>query len=152
MHRTLELALVRTAGEEVPSGLASVAYEPGRLRAMREVELTAVLHSFRFDLLILWEAILDEARELGLAHDATFVRSLSRILEAVEQNVADVGQDHRHAREQQHRGPEDVRAAAFDRLIAEGGADENGILDLAQVLGQDVSAPERRKVFEIFKI
>lgn len=134
MRRTLELSLIRIAGVEVPTRLASAAYETGRLRALQEIELQAVLHAYRIDLRVLWDAIIDEGQRLGLDANPSFIRGLSQVLQAVEENSADVVQGYRQATDQMHRGLEEARAAAFDRLVSEGGQDEHLVLELSHIL------------------
>lgn len=134
MERTLQLALARLAGEEIPSWLASAAYENGQLRAHQGLELSSVLHSFRIDLRILWQAILQEGKELGFSHDQAFAESLLQVWEAVEANIADVVEGYRYAADRANRRLDEVRAAAFDRLILEGERDESVVFEMSRVL------------------
>lgn len=72
MRRTL--ALTRAAGRPIPPAIADAAAEAGRVRARQRLPLPALLHAFRIDLRILWEAIIDEGRR-GLAANESFVES-----------------------------------------------------------------------------
>ena len=134
MERTLHLALARLAGGGIPSWLASAAYENGQLRANQGLELLSVLHSFRIDLRVLWQAIIREGEELGLADSRDFVESLVQVWEAVEANIADVVDGYRFAADRMNRRLDEVRAAAFDRLILEGEREESVVFEMSRIL------------------
>lgn len=134
MERTLRLALARLAGEDIPSWLASAAYETGQLRANQGLELSSILHSFRIDLRVLWQAVIREGQDLGLTQDPAFVEALVQVWEAVEANIADVVEGYRYAADRANRRQEEVRAAAFDRLILEGERDESVVFEMSRIL------------------
>ncbi len=133
MTRTIGLALTRLAGRAIPADLSSAAYESGQLRAAQGIELAAVLHSFRIDLRVLWQAVIHAAIEGGGA-DHAFVEGLVEVWEAVEANIADVVDGYRDAAERLARGAEEVRAAAFDRLLERGGHDGTVVVEAARLL------------------
>src|SRR3954469_7797090 len=97
MQRTLTLALMRLSGQSIPPSLASAAYETGQLRAYQNLELSSVLHSFRIDLRVLWETLVEEAKALGVDASPQFLGGLVQVWEAVEANIADVVEGYRRA-------------------------------------------------------
>jgi hypothetical protein len=88
MDRTLRLALTRLVGDDVPDTLASAAQDVGHVRAHQNVPLSSVLHAFRIDLKMLWEALIAEGRAFGVGKRADFLeRSSLMVWEAIEANT-----------------------------------------------------------------
>lgn len=135
MERTLSLALMRLAGMPIPAELSSAAYETGQLRAYQNLELSSVLHSFRIDLRILWEAILREGNLQGLGGNSGFLAGLLDVWEAVEANIADVVEGYRRAADRVTRRTEELRSAAFERLLSDGDHDQSIVSEAFKTLG-----------------
>lgn len=123
MRRTLGLALARIAGEPIPEELRTAASEVGRLRAQQGLPLAALLHSYRLDLRILWEAIIREGRAAGVAGDEGFLESSILVWEAVEANTAEVVDAYREAHEDMSKSLDVLRRQAFERLVVAGETD-----------------------------
>lgn len=134
MERTLTLTLVRLSGMPIPSGLSSAAYETGQLRAYQSLELSSVLHSFRIDLRILWDAIVQEGKALGLDSNPRFVEGLVEVWEVVEVNVAEVVEGYRRANDRVSRRAEEIRSAAFERLLLDGEHDDTIVTEASKTL------------------
>ncbi|GAA3691729.1 helix-turn-helix domain-containing protein [Arthrobacter ginkgonis] len=134
MQRTLTLTLMRLSGMSVPPSLSSAAYETGQLRAYQNLELSSVLHSFRIDLRILWEAIVQEGKALGLDTSPQFLEGLVEVWEAVEANIADVIEGYRRAADRVSRRLEEIRSAAFERLLLDGERDGSVVAEAARTL------------------
>lgn len=123
MRRTLGLALARIAGEPIPEELRTAASEVGRVRAQQGLPLAALLHSYRLDLRILWEAIIREGRAAGVAGDEGFLESSILVWEAVEANTAEVVDAYRQAYEDMSKSIDVLRRQAFERLVMAGETD-----------------------------
>jgi hypothetical protein len=127
MRRTLALALIRLLGETPPDDLATAASEVGRLRAEQGLPLPALLHSYRIDLRILWDAIIAEGRARGYATDEAFLASCVQVWEAVEANIADVVDAYRRTEENLARRLDVLRGRAFERLVLSAESDPNAV-------------------------
>ncbi|MFD1211629.1 helix-turn-helix domain-containing protein [Arthrobacter sp. GCM10027362] len=134
MQRTIRLALMRLSGTPIPPSLSSAAYETGQLRAYQNLELSSVLHSFRIDLRILWEAIVKEGKALGLDASPQFLEGLVDVWEAVEANIADVVEGYRRAADRVSRRLEEIRSVAFERLLLEGERDDSIVAEASRAL------------------
>jgi len=131
MDRTMRLALTRLTGDDVPESLRSAALEVGRIRAHQNVPLTSVLHAFRIDLKMLWEALITEGRAFGIDTRADFLeRSSLMVWEAVEANTEEVVQGYQVA--QGNR--EEIRSAAFEQLLLDGDHHQTAVENAARVL------------------
>lgn len=140
MERTLTLALMRLSGVPIPAGLSSAAYETGQLRAYQNLELSSVLHSFRIDLRILWEAMVREGKSLNLDGDPEFMEGLLEVWEAVEANIAEVVEGYRRATDRVSRRTEEIRSAAFGRLLLEGERDAYIVAESSKALDFPIPA------------
>jgi hypothetical protein len=134
MRRTLALALIRILGDPVPEELGTATSEVGRLRAEQGLALSALLHSYRIDLRILWEAVIGEARARGQASDEEFLDQCLLLWEAVEANTAEVVDAYRHAREDRVRHADVLRSRAFAKLVQDGDSDPAAVRECAQRL------------------
>jgi hypothetical protein len=134
MRRTLALALIRILGDPVPEELETATSEVGRLRAEQGLPLSALLHSYRIDLRILWEAVIGEARSRGHASDEAFLVQCLLLWEAVEANTAEVVDAYRHAREDRARHADVLRSRAFAKLVQDGDSDPAAVREAAHRL------------------
>lgn len=134
MSRTLALALTRVAGDEIPQELQTAASEVGRLRAEQGLSLPALLHSYRIDLRILWEAIIRETRAAGLTPDEDLLESSIVVWEAVEANTAEVVDAYRRAREDMSKSLDVLKDRAFERLVLVGESDATAVREAARRL------------------
>jgi hypothetical protein len=131
MERTMRLALTRLVGDDIPDALASAAVEVGRIRAHQNVPLPSVLHSFRIDLKTLWEALIAEGRALGVDTRADFLEQSSLMVwEAVEANTEEVV----HGYQVAQGNREEIRSAAFERLLLDGDSHQSAVDDAARML------------------
>lgn len=136
MDRTMRLALIRLVGDDIPDALRSAALEVGRIRAHQSVPLSSVLHAFRIDLKTLWEALIAEGRALGVDTRADFLeRSSLMVWEAVEANTEEVVEGYQIARGNR----EEIRSAAFEQLLLDGGDRPSTVEDAARMLGLPVT-------------
>jgi len=134
MNRTLALALARIAGDSIPDELRTAASEVGRRRAQQGLPLAALLHSYRLDLRILWEAIIREGRAAGVAGDEGFLESSIVVWEAVEANTAEVVDAYRRAREEMSKSLDVLQGRAFERLVLTGETDVAVVREAARRL------------------
>jgi hypothetical protein len=134
MRRTLALALTRLAGDPIPDELRTAAAEVGRLRAEQGLPLAALLHSYRIDLRILWEAMIREGRAQELVSEEGFLESSILVWEAVEANIAEVVEAYRRAQEDMAKSLDVVRDRAFERLVLAGDGDEAAAREAARRL------------------
>lgn len=134
MRRTLALALARITGEAIPDDLVTAASEVGRLRAEQGLPLSALLHSYRLDLRVLWEAIIREGRADGVAGEQGFLESSILVWEAVEANTAEVVDAYRSAKEDQSKSLDVLRRRAFEKLVLTGEVDSSAVREASKRL------------------
>lgn len=134
MRRTLAVALIRVLGEPIPDHLVTAPSEVGRLRAEQGLALSALLHSYRIDLRILWEAIISEGRARGYAGDKAFLDSCILVWEAVEANIAEVVEAYLRTEEALSRQLNAVSAKAFERLVMQAEGDASVVREAARSL------------------
>lgn len=94
-HRTLSLTLHRLADLDIPAELKGAAFETGLRRAEQGLPLASLLHAFRIDLRLLWDAITQEGRRLGNVERLTVLEQHTLLWEALEANTADVVEAYR---------------------------------------------------------
>ncbi|WP_160148802.1 PucR family transcriptional regulator [Amycolatopsis alkalitolerans] len=141
MRRTLALALTRAAGRPIPAAIADAAAEAGRVRARQRLPLPALLHAFRIDLRILWEAVIDEGRKVGLTANESFVESSVLLWEAVERNTAEMVDAYRGTEHDMALHLDELRHAAFERLIGSGEGDPAAAREAAKRLDLPLAEP-----------
>lgn len=134
MRRTLALALTRAAGRPIPPAILDAAVEAGRVRARQRLPLPALLHAFRIDLRILWEAVIDEGRTIGLSDNESFVESSVLLWEAVESNTAEMVDAYRSTEHELALHLDELRHAAFERLVGPGEGDPAAVREAAKRL------------------
>jgi hypothetical protein len=134
MRRTLALALARITGEPIPDDIVTAAAEVGRLRAEQGLPLSALLHSYRLDLRVLWEAIIREGRIDGVAHEEGFLESSILVWEAVEANTTEVVDAYRRAKEDQSRSLDVLRRRSFEKLVLTAETDASAVKEAARRL------------------
>lgn len=134
MMRTLALALARVAGDDIPEELETAASEVGRLRAEQGLSLPALLHSYRIDLRILWEAIIREGRAVGAVPDEALMEYSIVVWEAVEANTAEVVDAYRRAREEMSKSLDVIKGRAFEKLVSAGETDGSTVREAARRL------------------
>lgn len=131
MDRTMRLALLRLLGDAIPDELRSAALDVGRTRAQQGVPLPSVLHAFRLDLKSLLEALIEEGHDVSVDHRATFLeRSSLMVWEAVEVNTEEVVTGYQLAQGRL----DEVRSAAFNRLLLDGDREHQIVQTAAEVL------------------
>ncbi|MET4432459.1 helix-turn-helix domain-containing protein [Mycolicibacterium sp. 624] len=136
MDRTMRLALTRLAGGAIPDSLQSAALDVGHIRAQQGVPLPSVLHAFRIDLKSLWEALIAEGRAIGASARADFLeRSSLMVWEAVELNTEEVVHGYQKAQD----SLDEIRSAAFDRLLLDSDLHPQVVEHAATVLGLPVA-------------
>lgn len=140
MRRTLAQALLRFTHDPIPDELLTASSEVGRLRAEQGLALPALLHSFRIDLRILWEAILEEGRADKSMPDDWFLTAATLMWDAVETNTAEVVDAYRRASEDISKQRDVQRGRAFARLIREGEANPSVVREAARRLEVPIDA------------
>jgi hypothetical protein len=141
MRRTLELALTRLAGGDVPQPIARATEDIGRERAEQGFPLPALMHSFQLDLRILWDAVVAEGRRLDLSVDPEFIDSLILVWEATEANSVEVVDAYRRTERDLASQRVEVRARAFERLVLEGERDTVTVSEASARLGIPMESP-----------
>lgn len=119
-HRTLSLTLHRLAGIDVPEELRSAAYETGLRRAEQGLPLASLLHAFRIDLRLLWDAITQEVRRLENLERLTVLEQHTLLWEALEANTADVVEAYRVVEARQAQRLDQRDREVFKRFLAAG--------------------------------
>jgi len=140
MRRTLALALTRVAGDPSPDELLTSASEVGRRRAEQGLPLPALLHSYRIDLRVLWEAIHQEGRLAGIASDEAFLDAWILVWEAIEANIAEVVDAYRQTTEDMSRSLDVLRGRAFEKLVETGEHDPSAVREGSRRLGMPMEA------------
>jgi len=135
MRRTLELALLRLAGDPVPPVGQRASTEVGRERAVQGFPLTALMHSFQLDLRVLWEAVLDEGRRRGISSETGFLDGLIRVWEATDANTVEVVDAYRRTERELASQREELRSRAFERLLLDGDKDPAAVSTASALLG-----------------
>jgi hypothetical protein len=136
MDRTMRLALTRLVGDDVPESLISAAQDVGRVRAHQNVPLSSVLHAFRIDLKMLWEALIAEGRAFGVGTRADFLeRSSLMVWEAVEANTEEFVHGYQVARGNR----QEIRKAAFEQLLLDGDNHSSTVENASRMLGLPVT-------------
>lgn len=136
MDRTLRLALTRLVGDAVPDSLASAAQDVGHVRAHQNVPLSSVLHAFRIDLKMLWEALIAEGRAFGVGKRADFLeRSSLMVWEAIEANTEECVHGYQVARGNR----QEIRSAAFEQLLLDGDHHQSTVENASRMLGLPVT-------------
>jgi hypothetical protein len=110
------------------------AVEAGQVRARQRLPLPALLHAFRIDLRILWEAVIDEGRASGLSANESFVEGSVLLWEAVESNTAEMVDAYRTTEHDMALDLDELRHAAFEQLISTGERDQAAVREAAKRL------------------
>lgn len=116
-HRTLSLTLYRLADLEVPEELRTAAYETGLRRAEQGLPLASLLHAFRIDLRLLWDAITREVRGLENVERLAVLEQHTLLWEALEANTADVVEAYRVVETRQAQRLDQRDREVFKRFI-----------------------------------
>lgn len=141
MRRTLALALTRLACRPVPDSIATAAGDAGRLRAQQGLPLPALLHAFRIDLRVIWEAVVWEGKIRGTASSAALIEGSMLIWEAVEANTAEVVEAYGSAERDIALHLDELRRRAFERLVQDGERDGSAVREAASRLDLPVDGP-----------
>lgn len=141
MRNTLELALLRLAGEPIPPLPQRASTEVGRERAVQGFPLTALMHSFQLDLRILWEAVLEEGRARGISSDSTFLDGLIRVWEATDANTVEVVDSYRRTERELASQRDELRSRAFERLVLDSDQDPSAVTNAVTLLGLPTDLP-----------
>lgn len=144
MRRTLALALTRLSGRKVPDSISTAASDAGRLRAQQGLSLPALLHAFRIDLRIIWEALIEEAVNRGLETGANFSASSAlmwEVVEAVEANTADVVDAYRRMERDMAQRFDEVQQKAFEHLVREGERNPSALKEASNGLRLPIEGP-----------
>lgn len=116
-HRTLSLTLYRLADLEVPEELRTAAYETGLRRAEQGLPLASLLHAFRIDLRLLWDAITREVRGLENVERLAVLEQHTLLWEALEANTADVVEAYRVVETRQAQRLDQRDREVFKRFV-----------------------------------
>ena len=119
-QRTLSLTLYRVAALDVPEDLSKAAYETGLRRAEQGLPLASLLHAFRIDLRLLWDAITQEVRGLENLERLTVLEQHTLLWEALEANTADVVEAYRVVEARQAQRMDRRDREVFKRFLTAG--------------------------------
>ena len=134
---TLSLALTRIAGAG-SSDLDGVVHAIGRLRAEQGVPLVAVLQAFRLDFRVLWSAIVEAGRAVGVTAQPEFIDGCIELWNAVEAITEEVLDAYRDRERELDDRRDEEREQAFADLIAQGASSPPVLARCATVLGLPV--------------
>jgi hypothetical protein len=144
MRRTLALALTRLSGRPMPDSIATAAADAGRLRAQQGLSLPALLHAFRIDLRIIWEALIEEALSRSPETGATFIGSpvlMWQVVEAIEANTAEVVDAYRRMERDIAQRFDEVQQKAFEQLMREGERNPSALQEASSRLSLPLEGP-----------
>jgi hypothetical protein len=98
--------------------------------------LSSVLHAFRIDLKMLWEALIAEGRAFGVGKRADFLeRSSLMVWEAIEANTEECVHGYQVARGNR----QEIRSAAFEQLLLDGDRHQSTVENASRMLGVPVT-------------
>lgn len=119
-HRTLSLTLHRLADVEIPEDLKNAAFETGLRRAEQGLPLASLLHAFRIDLRLLWDAITQEVRRFENVERLVVLEQHTLLWEALEANTADVVEAYRVVEARQAQRLNERDRELFKRFVTLG--------------------------------
>lgn len=132
---TLSLALARVAGATVSDEVEAAPHAIGRLRAEQGVPLAAVLHAFRLDFRVLWDALVVEGRQAGVTDQPEFIDGSKAVWSAVEAITEEVVQAYRERERELDHSRVDERERALADLLGRGGTEPAISARSAMILG-----------------
>lgn len=130
-RRTLSLTLHRLAGLDIPDDLRPAAFETGQRRAIQGLALSSLLHSFRIDLRLLWEAIIQESRRRGILELQDILEHHTLLWDALEVNTADAVEAYQLVQQRRARRVDQHSREAFKQLLAVGEHDPRAVAAFA---------------------
>lgn len=133
-RRTLALALQRLTGDLTDEEFESAAFDTGRRRAEQGFPLVALLHSFRIDLRVLWDAVIAQARLADPETRLAILEQSPLLWEALEANVAEVVDAYRATEDRVSRRVDELNRDAFWDLVAHGESDPEAVSHFAERL------------------
>jgi PucR C-terminal helix-turn-helix domain/GGDEF-like domain len=110
------------------------ARETGRRRAVQRMPLDDVLRSFRLGGRLVWEALIDEARVLGVVDSDAMLDVASKVWEVVDSTSSQVAAAYHAAERQLVRADEQRRSTLWEGLLHGGAKDRTFVQEAATVL------------------
>ncbi|WP_433468960.1 PucR family transcriptional regulator [Spirillospora sp. CA-128828] len=128
----------RDSGGPGQAGYYDAARATGRRRAEQRMPLDTVLRSFRLGGRLLWEALIDQAREDGVVDSDGLLEAATRVWEAVDATSAQVAAAYHAAEGELLRADDRHRAMLWDGLL-DGRARQPGFAhEAARIIGVPV--------------
>ncbi|MGW2346543.1 helix-turn-helix domain-containing protein [Streptomyces sp. NPDC001661] len=131
---TLRLLIRLLAGEPVEAQLHALCAEVGEDRARRHIPLGDLLQAVRLDFELLWGALQERADEGDLGE---LMRSGQRVWEVAEMHTLAVLDAYLRTTRDMDQEREDLRQAAFVRLLDSAGGDGDVVAEAAAILRMD---------------
>jgi hypothetical protein len=142
--RVLEL-ISGTAGEDVPESARERYYDAARTTGQRRAEqrmpLDDVLRSFRLGGRLVWEALIDQAREDGSVDTDALLDVATRVWEVVDAISAQVAFAYHAAERQLVRADERRRAMLWEGLLQGRAKDLAFAHEAGRIVGVPVDGP-----------
>ncbi|WP_132143115.1 PucR family transcriptional regulator [Kribbella antiqua] len=117
------------------------AHETGRRRAEQRMALDDVLRSFRLGGRLVWEALIEEARALGVADTDVLLDVASKVWEVVDTTSSQVAVAYHTTERQLVRADEQRRATLWEGLLHGRAKDPAFVHEAATVLDVPVNGP-----------
>jgi hypothetical protein len=121
-RQNLRFVLLTLAGLPLDSELKRLPESIGRRRAEQGVPVDAVLHAFRIDFRVLWEAMLQEIAGRAPDRLQTFLYEVTRVWAVIDSISVSVGSSYRRAEADIARRDDERRQQLFDALIRKSGS------------------------------
>lgn len=134
---TLRLLIRLLAGDPVEEQLRALCAQVGEDRARRHVPLEDLLQAVRLDFQLLWGALQERADQSDLAE---LMQSGYRVWEVAEMHTLAVMDAYLRTARDMDQEREDLRQAAFVRLLDSAGRDPRIAAEAATVLKMDEDA------------
>ncbi|HEV7931165.1 MAG TPA: helix-turn-helix domain-containing protein [Actinomadura sp.] len=141
--RVLQLLAGSHRDKDAPEddGYYDAARETGRRRAEQRMPLDDVLRSFRLGGRLVWEALIDQAREQSAVDNAGLLDVATRVWEVVDATSAQVALAYHAAERQLVRFDEQRKAALWEGLLRGRAKDLAFAYEAARILDLPVEGP-----------
>ena len=124
-RQNLRFVLLTLAGLPLDAELKRLPESIGQRRAEQGVPVDALLHAFRIDFRVLWEAMLAEITGRAPDRLQTFLYEVTRVWAVIDSISVTVGSSYRRAEADIARRDDERRQQLFDALIKKSGSAES---------------------------
>lgn len=130
--------MIANADRDPPDDYFDAAQATGRRRAEQRMPLDDVLRSFRLGGRLVWEALIDQAREQGMVDTDALLDTASRVWEVIDTTSAQVATAYHLAERQLVRVDEQRRATLWEGLLHGRAKDLAFAYEAARIIGVPV--------------